>query len=67
MEKHLGSRETKLLDFSEQKDWQLKNFLASFPRLAVVKGVVRKKVKLKKGNGGWGDRRDHQLCRNITR
>jgi len=25
-----------------------------------------KKIKLKKGNGGWGDVRDHQLCLNFT-
>jgi len=23
-------------------------------------------VKLKKGNGGWGDKRDHKLCHNMT-
>jgi len=38
-----------------------------FPqRLTLVKTLVRKKVKLKKGNGGWGDKRDHQLCHNMT-
>jgi len=38
-----------------------------FPeRLTLVKTLTRKKVKLKKGNGGWGDKRDHQLCRNMT-
>uniref|UniRef100_A0A1B6CUN7 Alpha-1,6-mannosyl-glycoprotein 2-beta-N-acetylglucosaminyltransferase n=1 Tax=Clastoptera arizonana TaxID=38151 RepID=A0A1B6CUN7_9HEMI len=26
-----------------------------------------KKHKLRKGNGGWGDLRDHQLCLNMTR
>lgn len=25
-----------------------------------------KKTKLRKGNGGWGDLRDHQLCLNIS-
>lgn len=25
-----------------------------------------KKQKLRKGNGGWGDLRDHQLCLNMT-
>ena len=36
-------------------------------RLTLVKAMVRKKpVKLKKGNGGWGDARDHRLCLNMT-
>lgn len=25
-----------------------------------------KKTKLRKGNGGWGDTRDHMLCLNIS-
>lgn len=25
-----------------------------------------KKTKLRKGNGGWGDRRDHMLCMGMT-
>lgn len=25
-----------------------------------------KKIKLRKGNGGWGDRRDHLLCMGMT-
>lgn len=38
-----------------------------FPeRLAVVKSTSRKKIKLKKGNGGWGDKRDHALCLNMS-
>lgn len=38
-----------------------------FPEsLTVIENKPRKKVKLKKGNGGWGDRRDHQLCLNIS-
>ncbi|XP_069701415.1 alpha-1,6-mannosyl-glycoprotein 2-beta-N-acetylglucosaminyltransferase isoform X2 [Periplaneta americana] len=28
---------------------------------------TNKKQKLRKGNGGWGDLRDHQLCINMTR
>jgi hypothetical protein len=32
----------------------------------VSKTVPRKKIKLKKGNGGWGDKRDHALCLNMT-
>ncbi|KDR14301.1 hypothetical protein L798_11892, partial [Zootermopsis nevadensis] len=28
---------------------------------------TNKKQKLRKGNGGWGDVRDHQLCINMTR
>lgn len=27
---------------------------------------LRKKMKEKKPNGGWGDQRDHQLCMNFT-
>lgn len=27
---------------------------------------VTKKTKLRKGNGGWGDKRDHLLCLNMT-
>jgi len=27
---------------------------------------TRKKIKLKKANGGWGDKRDHWLCMNFT-
>ena len=27
---------------------------------------LRKKIKEKKPNGGWGDHRDHQLCMNFT-
>ncbi|XP_023325761.1 alpha-1,6-mannosyl-glycoprotein 2-beta-N-acetylglucosaminyltransferase isoform X2 [Eurytemora carolleeae] len=38
-----------------------------FPdRLTIVESAVKKKVKLKKGNGGWGDKRDHSLCLNMT-
>ncbi|KAJ8983320.1 hypothetical protein NQ317_010859 [Molorchus minor] len=28
--------------------------------------TILKKTKLHKGNGGWGDRRDHKLCMGIT-
>ena len=34
--------------------------------LVVVNANFPKKIKLKKGNGGWGDLRDHQLCLNIS-
>jgi len=34
-----------------------KNYLFP-PRLSVMRTVLKKKLKLKKGNGGWGDRRD---------
>ncbi|XP_063703413.1 alpha-1,6-mannosyl-glycoprotein 2-beta-N-acetylglucosaminyltransferase isoform X2 [Culicoides brevitarsis] len=27
---------------------------------------ITKKTKLRKGNGGWGDKRDHLLCLNMT-
>jgi len=37
------------------------------PKLSIVKTGLKKKVKLKKGNGGWGDKRDNELCMNITR
>jgi len=39
-----------------------------FPeRIALVTATSKKKIKLKKGNGGWGDKRDHALCLNMTR
>ena len=34
--------------------------------LSVIRTNPRKKMKLKKGNGGWGDKRDHNLCLNIS-
>ncbi|XP_014248655.1 alpha-1,6-mannosyl-glycoprotein 2-beta-N-acetylglucosaminyltransferase isoform X2 [Cimex lectularius] len=38
-----------------------------FPsHLTVTFTTVSKKNKLRKGNGGWGDVRDHQLCMNMT-
>eukprot|EP00092_Neocalanus_flemingeri_P008127 GFUD01008767.1.p1 GENE.GFUD01008767.1~~GFUD01008767.1.p1 ORF type:complete len:538 (+),score=109.14 GFUD01008767.1:270-1883(+) len=38
-----------------------------FPKsLSVSKSTLRKKLKLKKANGGWGDKRDHELCMNFT-
>lgn len=38
-----------------------------FPQqLTLTIGGVIKKTKLKKGNGGWGDLRDHELCLNMT-
>ncbi|XP_077303001.1 alpha-1,6-mannosyl-glycoprotein 2-beta-N-acetylglucosaminyltransferase [Arctopsyche grandis] len=35
--------------------------------LTLQVAVAPKKNKLRKGNGGWGDTRDHQLCLNITK
>jgi len=35
-------------------------------KLSVVKSPLKKKTKIKKGNGGWGDKRDHALCLNMT-
>ncbi|XP_011352250.1 alpha-1,6-mannosyl-glycoprotein 2-beta-N-acetylglucosaminyltransferase isoform X2 [Ooceraea biroi] len=38
-----------------------------FPsQLTLTVAGVAKKTKLRKGNGGWGDVRDHQLCWNMT-
>ncbi|XP_066595599.1 alpha-1,6-mannosyl-glycoprotein 2-beta-N-acetylglucosaminyltransferase isoform X1 [Prorops nasuta] len=38
-----------------------------FPsQLTLTVAGLAKKTKLRKGNGGWGDIRDHQLCWNIT-
>ena len=37
-----------------------------FFSLVIVNANFPKKIKLKKGNGGWGDLRDHQLCLNIS-
>jgi len=36
-----------------------------FPRQLVVVHSPPKKVKKHKGNGGWGDTRDHALCRSF--
>ncbi|OAD51927.1 Alpha-1,6-mannosyl-glycoprotein 2-beta-N-acetylglucosaminyltransferase [Eufriesea mexicana] len=38
-----------------------------FPtQLTLTVAGTAKKSKLRKGNGGWGDTRDHRLCWNIT-
>lgn len=37
-----------------------------FPRQLVVVHTPPKKVKKHKGNGGWGDKRDHALCRSFS-
>ncbi|XP_017848208.1 alpha-1,6-mannosyl-glycoprotein 2-beta-N-acetylglucosaminyltransferase isoform X1 [Drosophila busckii] len=38
-----------------------------FPRsLVMAVPSLMKKSKLRKGNGGWGDLRDHELCLNMT-
>ncbi|XP_043267477.1 alpha-1,6-mannosyl-glycoprotein 2-beta-N-acetylglucosaminyltransferase isoform X2 [Venturia canescens] len=38
-----------------------------FPtQLTLTIAGIAKKTKLRKGNGGWGDIRDHELCSNIT-
>jgi len=38
-----------------------------FPESVSVSRLnTRKKIKLKKANGGWGDKRDHWLCMNFT-
>lgn len=34
--------------------------------LTLTVAVVSKKTKLRKGNGGWGDVRDHELCYNTS-
>lgn len=34
--------------------------------LTLTVASVVKKTKLRKGNGGWGDKRDHNLCLNVT-
>lgn len=36
------------------------------PRLTLIYTTNSKKQKVRKGNGGWGDPRDHQLCLNIS-
>lgn len=41
-----------------------KKFRQLFPsRLRLT--TVKKEIKIKIGNGGWGDHRDHSLCRNM--
>lgn len=38
-----------------------------FPKnLVLTVASVVKKQKIRKGNGGWGDLRDHLLCLNMT-
>lgn len=38
-----------------------------FPKsLTLTVASLIKKTKLRKGNGGWGDRRDRELCMNMT-
>jgi len=38
-----------------------------FPeKLSVISTRSKTKTKLKKANGGWGDKRDHWLCINFT-
>ena len=37
-----------------------------FPKSIIVTIVSNKTIKLPKGNGGWGDKRDHQLCLNMS-
>lgn len=38
-----------------------------FPKsLTLTVASILKKTKSRKGNGGWGDRRDHSLCLNMT-
>jgi len=38
-----------------------------YPSNLVVMSAHPRKLKMKKGNGGWADKRDHQLCLNMTR
>lgn len=40
-----------------------------FPKsitLTMPSVVAKGKLKLRKGNGGWGDKRDHVFCLNMT-
>ena len=39
-----------------------------YPKDLVATRAVQKKRKLKlpKGNGGWGDKRDHELCLKLS-
>lgn len=38
-----------------------------FPeKLILTFSTTLKKTKLRKGNGGWGDTRDHKLCLGMT-
>jgi hypothetical protein len=34
--------------------------------LMLTVASVVKKQKIRKGNGGWSDKRDHLLCLNMT-
>ncbi|XP_055373788.1 alpha-1,6-mannosyl-glycoprotein 2-beta-N-acetylglucosaminyltransferase isoform X3 [Condylostylus longicornis] len=45
-----------------------KNSGQMFPKsLTLTVASLIKRTKLRKGNGGWGDERDHELCLNFTR
>ncbi|XP_011494707.1 PREDICTED: alpha-1,6-mannosyl-glycoprotein 2-beta-N-acetylglucosaminyltransferase isoform X2 [Ceratosolen solmsi marchali] len=35
-------------------------------QLTLTVASISKRTKLRKGNGGWGDVRDHELCLNMT-
>lgn len=37
-----------------------------FPTILNLTVANVKNPKLRKGNGGWGDKRDHELCKNMT-
>lgn len=37
-----------------------------FPTILNLSSANVKNPKLRKGNGGWGDERDHELCKNMT-
>ena len=44
-----------------------KNSGQMFPKsLTLTVASLIKRTKLRKGNGGWGDKRDHNLCINMT-
>lgn len=38
-----------------------------FPKgLTLTVASIVRRTKLRKGNGGWGDKRDHLMCLNMT-
>lgn len=57
---------------SQKMAQQARNVIGSarsylFPKSLQVKRGVQRNLKPPKGNGGWGDVRDHQLCMNSSR
>lgn len=58
---HVISKVQKVLQVVSRSNQMFPNGLK-----VVMASVQNKNTKLRKGNGGWGDKRDHQHCMNMT-